>query len=468
MKQIISLTDKDVTGSEMLSSAWPRIAVNAVLFDSDENIALCYIGKYDLLTLPGGGVEPGEDLLTALKREMWEETGCDCEIISELGRITENRYENNFTQERSYYIARIVGEKGSLHLTDEEIAEDTTIVWYPLEEALRIISEKEHDYYQRKFIQKRDIAALTEALTWLRLHDIPQYNTFVKIEPIIKGWSPDKKYYIETAGCTRLLLRVSDIVELDRKKAEYNALCKAATLNLYTPQPYGFGICNKGKNVYYLVTWLEGVDVANTMMTMSETERYVLGLKSGELLRKLHTLPAPDDAEPWNIRFQRKIDERLADYRNNKGQTENGEIAIKYLEDNAELLKNRKQTFNHGDFNTTNLIVSPNGEVGVIDFNCFNDNCDYGDPLWELICISYAENPDTYYYTGLWNGFTNGKPDNDFFKMTAYYFAYDVLSSLGGDDNFDNSCFDKKALDWYDNFNSTIPTWYKQNIELTD
>jgi 8-oxo-dGTP pyrophosphatase MutT (NUDIX family) len=55
--------------------------------------------------------EPG---FAAVKREIWEETGRECEIIGELGQIIENRSEHDFTQERSYYMARIVGEKGGL------------------------------------------------------------------------------------------------------------------------------------------------------------------------------------------------------------------------------------------------------------------------------------------------------------------------------------------------------------------
>lgn len=289
---------------------------------------------------------------------------------------------------------------------------------------------------------------------------------FLKIKPLNKGWSSDKKYYIETEDGRQLLLRVANIAEKENKQAEYNALCKAATLNLYTPRPCEFGTCNQGKNVYYLVSWLAGEDAASIMTIMDETERYTLGLKAGELLRKLHMLPAPKDAQPWDVRFQRKTDQRLADYHENKGKTEIGEIAIKYLSDKAGMLRNRRQTFNHGDFNTTNLIVSPDGEMGVIDFNCFNDNCDYGDPLWEMICISYMETLDPYYYTGLWNGYADGKPNRKFFEMTAYYFAYDVLSSLGGDKYFDNGDFDKKVFGWYDGFQCVVPKWYLKDFCL--
>ena len=37
--------------------------------------------------------------------------------------------------------------------------------------------------------------------------DIPIYDTFSKIEPIVKGMSGDKKYYIETVDGSNLLLK---------------------------------------------------------------------------------------------------------------------------------------------------------------------------------------------------------------------------------------------------------------------
>lgn len=84
------------------------------------------------------------------------------------------------------------------------------------------------------------------------MHDIKNYNTFIRVEPINKGWSSDKKYYIETADDRKLLLRVADISECDRKKAEYELMRKVATLGVPMSQPVDFGICNKGKNVYSL------------------------------------------------------------------------------------------------------------------------------------------------------------------------------------------------------------------------
>lgn len=299
----------------------------------------------------------------------------------------------------------------------------------------------------------------------LKIGDIPGYETFIKIEPIDKGWSGDKKYYIETDDGQKLVLRVSDIKKFDEKKAEYDAVAKAATLGSHMAQPFGFGTCGKEKKVYYLVSWLEGKDAAEAMKKMPDAERYALGVKAGNLLRALHTLPAPDDAEPWERRFARKMKGRLSDYHKNKRQKskeqiERGELAKKYLEDNAELSKHRRQTFCHGDFNRTNIIVAPSGEVGAIDFACDLDKENYGDPLFDFIHIIYTDALDPHYFSGLWNGYAGGVPDDEFFAMTAYYFAYDAFSSLGGNKKFDNGGFDKKVLVWYDNFNRVVPSWY--------
>jgi aminoglycoside phosphotransferase (APT) family kinase protein len=47
------------------------------------------------------------------------------------------------------------------------------------------------------------------------MQNIKGYDTFVKIDPINKGWSSDKKIYIETTEGRKLLLRISDICEYD-------------------------------------------------------------------------------------------------------------------------------------------------------------------------------------------------------------------------------------------------------------
>lgn len=109
------------------------------------------------------------------------------------------------------------------------------------------------------------------------MQDIKSYYTFNKIEPVNKGWSSDKKHYIETADGRKLLLRVADISEYDRKKAEFEMMKRVAALGVPMSQPVDFGTCDKGKSVYSLFTWRDGEDAEAVLPYLTETEQYVLG-----------------------------------------------------------------------------------------------------------------------------------------------------------------------------------------------
>lgn len=63
----------------------PRQAVRVVLLDSNRQVAIINVQKFGYYKIPGGGTEAGETLIMTAKREVKEETGCECKIITELG-----------------------------------------------------------------------------------------------------------------------------------------------------------------------------------------------------------------------------------------------------------------------------------------------------------------------------------------------------------------------------------------------
>lgn len=119
-----------------------------------------YAGKFDLYSLPGGGVEEGETIIAALKREIMEETGCSCDSIQELGYVEENRAYCDHTKVSHYYVVDTACD--SLHpaLTEAEVENQTTVAWHSLEEAYHLIADPVHANPQRKYLQARDLAAL--------------------------------------------------------------------------------------------------------------------------------------------------------------------------------------------------------------------------------------------------------------------------------------------------------------------
>ena len=146
--------------------------------------------------------------------------------------------------------------------------------------------------------------------------DIKNYGTFEKVELIKKGWSTDKKYYVETLKKEKLLLRIADITEYEQKKSEYEIMKQLAKCGVPMSEPIDFGICDNGKSVYSLFTWCDGEDAEIILPKLTEAEQYVLGVKSGQILREIHNMPAPKEQEEWGTRFNRKIDNNIEKYLN--------------------------------------------------------------------------------------------------------------------------------------------------------
>lgn len=77
-------------------------------------------GKATLIETAGGGVEEGEDLIAAIKRELKEELGADVEVVCKIGVVSD--YYNLIHRHNinNYFLCR-VNSFGDKNLTEDEI-----------------------------------------------------------------------------------------------------------------------------------------------------------------------------------------------------------------------------------------------------------------------------------------------------------------------------------------------------------
>jgi serine/threonine-protein kinase len=295
--------------------------------------------------------------------------------------------------------------------------------------------------------------------------DILQYATFTKIEPLNKGWSSDKKYYVETADGERLLLRVADVAEYERKRAEFDMLKRIAELDVPASRPVAFGVCDGGKSVYQLLTWIDGEDATEVLHYYDETDQYVLGYRSGEILRKIHSILAPDDIEDWAIRFNRKTDNKLKTYRECGLRFDGDDAVIAYLNANRHLLANRPQCYQHGDYHVGNMLISDAKTLVIIDWN----RDAYGDPWEEFNRIVWSAQCSLHFATGQLRGYFSAEPPLEFWQLLAFYIGSNTLSSVYWAIPFGQGEIDtmikqsQDVLAWYDNMQNPIPSWYLQD-----
>lgn len=294
--------------------------------------------------------------------------------------------------------------------------------------------------------------------------EIAGQNKWLKIEKIYRGWSEDVKYYIETAEQQKLLLRTSDIKQYEVKKKEYEIICKYSSLGFKMSEPISFGVCNGNQNVYMLLTWIEGEDLELALPKLDQDKQYELGREAGTILKKIHELKVPNDEIPHMTKIPKKR-EQLRRYENSEVRISGDEAVIRFLKDNLEKIWKKPPVYQHGDFHPGNLILTPEGKIGVIDFNRW----EIGDPYEEFYKLeSFGTEVSIPYCIGQIDSYFEDEIPEDFWEILAVYVAHASLYSIKWAEKFGRNDIEnmtricKKSMAHYENFKRLIPSWYRK------
>ena len=163
------ITDEDFKVKRVqLNNPEHRLGARGIVFNNDLRIAILNKKNKNEYKLPGGGIEEDEDPADAFKREVLEETGCKIEIDECLGTFEEIISVENYKQTSYIFVAHIIENTGKPHYTQKEIEEGSSLCWFKVGEALKLIRESENNIigskyenpYHSSFIVKRDYRIL--------------------------------------------------------------------------------------------------------------------------------------------------------------------------------------------------------------------------------------------------------------------------------------------------------------------
>lgn len=288
-------------------------------------------------------------------------------------------------------------------------------------------------------------------------------KNFDSLTPIDKGYSGDKKYCAVKDG-TKYLLRISPRKKYSNRKKIHKIMKKLAVLDITMCKPIKIGLCKDG--AYVLQSWINGVDAEEHIHDYDEQKQYDLGFQSGEILKKIHTIPAPQNQEDWETRFGRKMDRKIQMYSDCPVKFDGAQYIIDYLNSNRDLLKNRPQCFQHGDYHIGNMMLDDSGEIVVIDF----DRHDFGDPWEEFNSIVWVAQLSPAFASGMIDGYFDGNVPGLFWKLLKFYIGTGTLSSIPWAVDYSQEQVDimlalaKDVLQWYDNYKLTVPEWYRKGV----
>ena len=102
------------------------------IIEKDGKYLVVNVTKHDITTFPGGRLEQGETLSECVVREVLEETGIRCKVISK--KVTVNEYFYDSTWSNHYFNCEYVEDTKQTNFTDEEKELGMTVRWQTMEE----------------------------------------------------------------------------------------------------------------------------------------------------------------------------------------------------------------------------------------------------------------------------------------------------------------------------------------------
>ncbi|HDX9588950.1 TPA: aminoglycoside phosphotransferase family protein [Bacillus pseudomycoides] len=287
-----------------------------------------------------------------------------------------------------------------------------------------------------------------------------------RVERLSKGYSPDEKYVVYS-GDGKFLLRTGSLEGYERKQTEFQILKRMQEYHVKSSKPIKIGILEEMNSCYTIYSFIEGVDVKETLTVLTDQEQYKIGIEAGGQLSRMHLLEAPITIKSWYEQAMQKHYRYLDAYEKSGIKIENDYKVINFIEENKYLLKGRPNRFQHDDFHLQNIIVDNNRYAGVIDFN----NFDWGDPIHDFVKVAlFQRNESIPFSIGQIQGYFNHTVPGDFWLIYSIYAGMVIFSSVVWSLRFAPHQLDEmierlhNILEDHKGFEIVRPLWYEPHM----
>jgi len=298
---------------------------------------------------------------------------------------------------------------------------------------------------------------------WMK--QIPGSEGWTQIREISYGWSGERKFRIRQINGPDLLLRAGEGKNHEKMHAIHEAMQPLNALGLPASRAIDCGLTQDGAVAWSLLTYIDGEDAEGTLPELPLEEQYRLGFEAGQTLRKIHSVPAPQERPLWEEFFNAKIDRKRKRWYESGLEADGAQEAFDFIDSRRHLLAGRPQSLQHGDYHCGNMVVTPEGHMGVIDFN----RLDWGDPWEEFNRIVWDVRASHAFARGRVDGyFAPEKPPQLFWELLALYVTNDQVSALPWAVGFGEGELEiaranfAAVVSWYDRFRTVVPSWYTE------
>lgn len=146
------------------------------------------------------------------------------------------------------------------------------------------------------------------------------------VEEVTSGWSKDKKYHVVGKNGMEYMLRISSAAGYEEKAELFTAMKVLSAQGIDMCEPVELQ-CDE-QNVYFLQSWVKGIDLETGISGASAEVQYGYGLQAGAALKRIHALRAPENREAWGSWFNRKMDSKIRSYEECHLKVDGGETMI--------------------------------------------------------------------------------------------------------------------------------------------